>query len=195
LKTDPFIGVVLAGGASRRMGRDKALLTWRGKTMLEHMAQLLLAAGASRILVSGNCPEYAAHAELVPDAEPGGGPLVGLLSVLALHKSNALIVPVDMPLLSAPLLARLVPAALQLSACVHFADYMLPMWLHLDQNTLAQLQSLCALPGTASRGRSVRALQSLLKAQALPLSSAEQAELANCNTPEAWRFAATGAKH
>lgn len=35
-------GIVLAGGLSSRMGRDKALLPWKGRTLLEHMRGLLL---------------------------------------------------------------------------------------------------------------------------------------------------------
>jgi molybdopterin-guanine dinucleotide biosynthesis protein A len=39
-------GIVLAGGLSSRMGRDKALLPWQGRTLLEHMRGLLMQAGA-----------------------------------------------------------------------------------------------------------------------------------------------------
>ena len=42
-------GIVLAGGLSSRMGRDKALLPWQGRTLLEHMRGVLKQAGAGRV--------------------------------------------------------------------------------------------------------------------------------------------------
>lgn len=44
-------GLILAAGASSRMGRDKALLEYRGKTFLENIVETLRAAGIARILV------------------------------------------------------------------------------------------------------------------------------------------------
>ena len=40
-------GIVLAGGLSSRMGRDKAMLPWQGRTLLEHMRGLLMLAGVA----------------------------------------------------------------------------------------------------------------------------------------------------
>jgi molybdenum cofactor cytidylyltransferase len=44
-------GLVLAAGESSRMGRDKALLDYRGRTFLEHILATLLEAGLDRVTV------------------------------------------------------------------------------------------------------------------------------------------------
>ncbi len=50
--------MLLAAGESRRMGRPKALLPWRGTTLLAHQLDALLAGGADRVVVVlGHRPE------------------------------------------------------------------------------------------------------------------------------------------
>ena len=44
-------GLILAGGASRRMGRPKALLEWGGKPLLQHQINELTAAGCDPLVV------------------------------------------------------------------------------------------------------------------------------------------------
>src|SRR5262245_52595098 len=82
-------GFVLAGGKSRRMGRDKALLPWGKVSLLEHMTQLLSTV-AGRVQVVG-------RAEL-PDIVSGKGPLGGILTALeATDRDANLFVAVDLP--------------------------------------------------------------------------------------------------
>jgi molybdopterin-guanine dinucleotide biosynthesis protein A len=80
-----FAGAVLCGGASRRMGRDKALLSVDGRALALRVADTLRAAGADPVLAVGG--DLAALAALglagVPDQEPGAGPLTGILTALA----------------------------------------------------------------------------------------------------------------
>ncbi|MEZ4383347.1 MAG: NTP transferase domain-containing protein [Nannocystaceae bacterium] len=89
LRPAPLATVLLAGGASSRMGRPKAWLDWRGVPLLRHLVDLFVAAGARVVVVGARgeaLPELPADALRVddPPAEDGrrGGPLVGLLAGL-----------------------------------------------------------------------------------------------------------------
>lgn len=75
-----MLTVILTGGASRRMGRDKAALPWGESTFLQSLIDKYAALGP--VAVSVDTPgRFAFHgaAELV-DAFPGQGPLNGLVS-------------------------------------------------------------------------------------------------------------------
>jgi len=79
-----FDGAVLTGGASRRMGRDKATLEVDGVPMAVRVARALEAAGAVRVVAVG-VPVRATGAlpmPVIPDEHPGAGPLGGLLTAL-----------------------------------------------------------------------------------------------------------------
>ncbi len=95
----PATAVVLAGGASERMGRDKALLPFRGGTLIEHIvAQLEPHFG--EILISTNSPARYAFLgkKAVVDQLPDQGPMMGVASALAVssHDWN-FFVPCDTP--------------------------------------------------------------------------------------------------
>lgn len=93
---------VLAGGQSARMGRDKALLPYSGKTLLEFIhAELASAFGSATVV--GPASRYASlRLPLIEDLHPGFGPLSGIEAALADCETNsradwALIVACDMP--------------------------------------------------------------------------------------------------
>jgi molybdopterin-guanine dinucleotide biosynthesis protein A len=79
-----FTGAVLCGGASRRMGRDKALLTVDGEALAARVATALRAAGAGEVVaVGGDAAALGALGlPVVPDSEPGAGPLTGIVTAL-----------------------------------------------------------------------------------------------------------------
>jgi molybdopterin-guanine dinucleotide biosynthesis protein A len=92
-------GFVLAGGRSTRMGRDKALLEYGGRTLVEHAIDLLRAAGLEPHIV-GTRPDLAAFAPVMEDLHPDCGPLGGLEAALAASSSKwNVFLPVDLPLL------------------------------------------------------------------------------------------------
>lgn len=92
-------GFILAGGQSTRMGRDKALLAYAGRPLVEHAVGLLRAVGLVPHIL-GNRPDLAVYAPVIEDIHPGCGPLGGIEAALTASNSEwNLFVPVDLPLL------------------------------------------------------------------------------------------------
>jgi molybdopterin-guanine dinucleotide biosynthesis protein A len=92
-----FAAIILAGGRSQRMGRDKAGLVWDGQTAIARLAATAAAAGAAELIVAGG--DYGLP--FVPDPEPFGGPVGGLLAAAAAlpGAERLLVLAVDAPTL------------------------------------------------------------------------------------------------
>ena len=99
-------GIVLAGGASRRMGRDKAFLELDGKPLIAHVIERLARVCADVLVVAGDVQPYAGlGARLVEDRFRNVGVLGGLHAGLeAAAHELALAVGCDMPFLRPELL-------------------------------------------------------------------------------------------
>jgi molybdopterin-guanine dinucleotide biosynthesis protein A len=80
----PFAGAVLAGGASRRMGVDKATIRLDGRALVARVVDALAAAGAVEVAVVGGDRDAmnALGLRPVPDRWPGAGPLGALVTAL-----------------------------------------------------------------------------------------------------------------
>ena len=100
--------ILLAGGRSSRMGRDKAGLPFQGMTLLEWQVQKLQGLGIKDIMLSGPRRE-APGVRVVPDEFPGRGPLSGLHACMkAASYPDCLVLSVDVPLVPLPALTELV---------------------------------------------------------------------------------------
>ena len=105
LTTAETAGILLAGGHSRRMGRDKALLPMPGagsETFVEHLSAVLTSYCSEVVLVVRDTRQAADYAgvtaRIICDEIPGSGPLMGLYSGLrAVSAPYALVIAVDMP--------------------------------------------------------------------------------------------------
>jgi molybdopterin-guanine dinucleotide biosynthesis protein A len=127
------VGYVLAGGASRRFGTDKALVELGGKPMLARMLGLVDYAVSRqeltcKALVIGAAEKYDTVWTLcVEDRWPGEGPLGGIVTALLHTRENTpesewnLIVSCDMPFLTADWLRYTVERALKSETQVVFA--------------------------------------------------------------------------
>ena len=180
-------GALLAGGASTRMGRDKARLTLAGVAAATRAARLLDSL-FEEVLIVGGDPPADAPGRRVPDPEGPRCALRGLVGALeAARAERVLVVATDLPLLSPELLLALVAWP--------DADVVAP-------RAAGRIEPLCALyarravlPAARARLAAGRlALHELVGELALCAIDAddlraidpEGAALANANTPEEW---------
>jgi molybdopterin-guanine dinucleotide biosynthesis protein A len=95
-----FSAVILAGGQSHRMGRDKAWLELDGQSLLVRQIETVRAAGATELLISGRAGvDYGGvNGRILIDEFPDAGPLAGLERALAAATFPLLLaLAVDMP--------------------------------------------------------------------------------------------------
>lgn len=95
-------GIVLAGGRSSRMGRNKAFMEWQGQSMLGRSIEVLRSV-FSEIIISTNNPELYGeyNVKIVPDIYKDCGPLGGLHACLkAAQYKYSFFVACDMPFLN-----------------------------------------------------------------------------------------------
>jgi len=108
-----FTGVVLCGGRSTRMGRDKALLEVAGVAMARRVADALLVAGATEVLaVGGDATALRALGlDARADDRPGAGPLSATITALGQAREDlVLVVGCDLRHPHPPSMARTVAA-------------------------------------------------------------------------------------
>jgi molybdopterin-guanine dinucleotide biosynthesis protein A len=106
-------GFVVAGGRSRRMRRDKALLPWGAGTLLDHAVDRLRGVEDDVRILCGAEPRYAERGlPILTDAVADAGALGGVLTGLqALDRPAGLFLAVDLPLVTVELLRRLLDLA------------------------------------------------------------------------------------
>ena len=95
--------VLLAGGESRRMGKDKATLLFRGKPLWQIQLELLRKLEPAEVCVSARTDPVwrPVGVQFVADDPPSCGPLSGLAAALArMHTKHLLALAIDMPVMT-----------------------------------------------------------------------------------------------
>ena len=175
-------GLVLAGGKSRRMGQDKATLILDNEQLLDRARHQLLQAGCDPILISG--PND------LPDRFKSAGPLSGV-DAAAKRLANGdclLVIPVDMPNITASLLQKLLEHVHGHNG-VYFQGNPLPFCFMVSESLREYLQSTLQ---SVTADRSIFAMFKALKFMSICPPEGSEAMFANCNTPE--QFEAMGGK-
>jgi molybdenum cofactor guanylyltransferase len=177
-------GYIVAGGPSRRMGRDKALLPWRGVTLVEWIAGQVRDAAGSATLVGSPERYVDLGIPAIGEANTGCGPLSGIGAALR-HSSFDLnlVVACDMPLLHSQALRELCAAAL-----VAGADVCAAVNAAGDQEPLCAVYNRRTLPAIlrALEERRLKAHDLLRRLTVHEWTSADPRMLTNVNCPADW---------
>jgi molybdopterin-guanine dinucleotide biosynthesis protein A len=105
-------GFVLAGGGSKRMGRDKALLPYGGTTLVEHVATTVRQAAGSVALIGDPDKLGSLGLAVFPDELPSFGPASGIYTALRRTETDwNLVIACDMPAVTADFLGELLRRA------------------------------------------------------------------------------------
>lgn len=108
--TMTFSAVILAGGRSSRMGRDKAFLEFHGESLLARQISLVRNIGASEVFISGRSEvDYSTfHCPVLLDESSDLGPIAGITAALkVIHSPLLLVLAVDMPYITAVFLKQI----------------------------------------------------------------------------------------
>ncbi|HEX5761291.1 MAG TPA: molybdenum cofactor guanylyltransferase [Thermoanaerobaculia bacterium] len=169
------VGVVLAGGASRRLGEDKALLAVGGVSLAARAAEKLREVCKEVVVADGGrgvVPELHSVADGV-----GRGPAAGVLGAAAAFPGRPLLVlACDLPAVPPALLAELLVSGK--------GDWVVPRW----QGRIEPLCALYGAPALAALGRRAQAgsfaLHLLLEEPGLTVELVEEILLASFGEPE-----------
>lgn len=203
--------IILAGGRSRRMGRDKGLLALPGETPITFVEQLVATLALlcrETLLVArdekqaaqyartgiGTAGQYAAR--ILTDSIPGVGPLMGLYSGLsAMQADRALVVAVDMPFVRPALASFLLsqsPPSINATTAIDIPPLVVPVVDDTPQVLLAVYPRL-VLPLIESRlqegRRDPRSLLEIAPVYYIPETRLRQIDpqlrsFVNINTPQ-----------
>lgn len=189
--TPPVYGLVLAGGKSTRMQRDKATLSYRdGKTQLESAMQLV-GSHAERTFVSvrpGQNDPVRARFEQIVDTQEGLGPIAGIQAAQARYPDAAwLVVACDLPFIDDSTLEYLLAERDPARQATAFRS---GQFGHPKHNGLPE--PLCAIYEPASRAAILAHIASgkdcprkfLINADTKLLDQPNPRALDNVNTPE-----------
>jgi molybdopterin-guanine dinucleotide biosynthesis protein A len=103
-----FNAALLAGGKSRRMGRDKAFIEVGGVPLWKKQIAILQELSPDEIFISGPPHEEWTDWQIVPDVQADAGPLGGIVACLrrCTHR-HLLVLAVDLPRMNAGVLSSL----------------------------------------------------------------------------------------
>jgi molybdopterin-guanine dinucleotide biosynthesis protein A len=185
-----LVAAILAGGASVRMGTDKALLVRAGATLLERAAAAARGAGLAVTVVGRSQPRDWAidGVSFIDDAHPGQGPMAAVLQALELAQGASVItMPCDLPNITADALRDLGEAYRRsgggLGAVLVIDGAIQPLAAVYG----AGVRELLARDWTDGERSLRRAIERERGFARIAIAGASASPWLDCDTPEQWR--------
>lgn len=181
ISKDKITALILAGGKSSRMGRDKGQILWKNKTFVQHIIDQA-APLCSNTIIAANDPYYTTLGfPVIQDEMDGEGPLHGLINGME-HSKTELILALscDQPKLNTEVLSKLLENPLTSDLrCFKVGDKIQPLTALYHSKTAKTLTS------QFNQGeRSVfRAMQSL-SVEYIEVDVSDLPYFSNINRPE-----------
>lgn len=181
-KSGHVTGVILAGGASRRMGQNKALVQLGDDSLIGHVIRRIRPVTDELLLITNTPDEYAhlglpMHGDIVSDAGALGGVYTGLVS--ASH-DTVLCVACDSPFLVPKLITYLI-------SVLDDYDGVMP-WTYRENpadpnDHQITLQTLCAVYSK----RCLPTIELMLQESELRVHALQERASIKCISPEVWQ--------
>ncbi len=179
-------GVVLAGGQSRRMGRDKARLDINGRSAVRRASEILIASGCGHVVQIGGVESDGL--ETIADRRGALGPLAGIETALGIMRCDAVaVIACDLIALQPQVIRDLydvIGCDPEIDVAVAYTDRIEPLCGVWRRSTCAATISACLDAGE----RSVHSALEVLRVRTVP---ARRDLLLNVNTPGMLEQAAT----
>lgn len=189
--------LLLSGGKSRRMGRDKSWLEFGGQPLLLWMVQRLSPLGEVLVIKAPGQSLPPAPVKVYEDLYPNLGPVSGIYTGLYYAQRDVIAVSVDLPFVSLPLLQHLWHQLKGWDAVIpEYTGYGHPLCAVYSYSCLPILGELLSLTKT-DQGPSLHRTLTHLKVRWIPPEEVEKIEsnptqaFFNINTPEDYETALT----
>ena len=179
-------GVILAGGKSRRMGKNKALLRLGDEPLIAHVIRSMRGVTDDLLLITNDHAGYThlglpMHSDIVPGAGALGGIYTGLMHA---SQEAILCVACDSPFLQPKLLSYLVSILGEYDAVMPYTDSrrQAPLCCNHNNNRIT-LQTLCAVYSK----KCLPIIEAMLQESELRVHALQERAHIRCVSPEVWQ--------
>ncbi|MBI3974854.1 MAG: molybdenum cofactor guanylyltransferase [Armatimonadetes bacterium] len=168
---DAISGIVLAGGRGTRLGADKRAVVLLGVPLLERAVAILQSVADDVVIVTRDETGVFRRARILSDDVPDRGPVAGLLTGLrAIRHARAVVIPIDMPLLTARFL-------FYLSRVSMGWDITIPTWARRLEPLVGVYSTACAQLLERSLRRRRASVADFVRSADLPVRYLTDAEI------------------